>query len=485
MDVRSLGWLAALAALSCSGAEPSRPNVLLITVDTLRADRLGCYGYARETSPRLDELAKEAVVFDRASTPRAKTTPAIASLLTGVYPHEHGVRDLAQPLGSDVGMLQEELAQAGYRTGAIVGNWVLGNERSGLARGFDLWCESLPDSGGVPPDDVPQRSARSMTDAALVALGLREAPGEDVAFEPTGRFVVDGAPWFLWLHYMDPHGAYEPPQEHRVFASEAEIVDPEAARDERHPTWVADYNVPEGAKLENGTFDAAKVRDLYDGEVRYVDAEIGRLLDALRERGELGSTLVVVTADHGESLGEHRYWFEHGRYAYESTNRVPLIVRAPGGGAAGRDGRVVSLVDVGEMVKLEAGLAAQRVAGDVAFYEKVERTDLEGAVQIKGVRVGDWKLVQRYAPRVRDGRREVVLVGEELFDLAKDPLEAWDLAAVGAGSRAPMARLRRELAGFVEADRELAEIGEVLARRRKGIVERDPETERLLKALGY
>src|SRR5262245_56168341 len=145
-----------LLLAACSGEPAQRPNVLLITVDTLRADHLGCYGYSKATSPRLDELARESLRFTRAATPRAKTTPAIASLLTGLYPHDHGVRDLAQPLRADVPLLQERLRASGYHSAAVVANWVLANERSGLARGFDEWSEELSDTLGVPPDDVPQ-----------------------------------------------------------------------------------------------------------------------------------------------------------------------------------------------------------------------------------------------------------------------------------------------------------------------------------------
>ena len=492
-----------LACCACS-REPEPFNLLLITVDTLRADHLGCYGYERATSPNLDALAKESLRFTRAQSPRAKTTPAIASLLSGLYPHEHGVRDLAQPLGRDAPLLQVSLRAAGYRTGAIVGNWVLTDERAGLARGFDLWCESLPETISVPPDDVPQRNARSMTDAALVALGLEAAPS-DAAFEPRQSLVGDGgAPWFLWLHYMDPHGPYAPPSEHDVFASAAaDPIRPPDERDPLHTPRIAEYNVPADARLADGTIDAARVRDRYDGEIRYVDAELGRLFAKLREAGQLERTLVVVTADHGESLGEHLYWFEHGVYAYENTCRVPLLLRLPDKmlperPRAGLRDADVSLVDLaptllalldvaplpGERKRsalVDTFLENQPAPGPV-FCEKVERADLGGAVQIKAVRRGPWKLIRRLT--THPSTRELVALSEELYDLASDPLEARNLASTPPAG-APLEALRRELALFTAADRDFPELAELLQRRREILEHGDPEALRKLRALGY
>jgi arylsulfatase len=481
---------AGLAGAACapSGAG-GRPNLLLITVDTLRADHLGCYGYGRDTSPNLDRLAAESLLFERAASPRAKTTPAVVSLLSGLYPHDHGVRDLAAPLDRPVPLLQERLREAGWFTAAIVGNFVLTRERSGLDRGFDLWIDELPDVRGVPPHDAPQRTARSLTDAALEVLEEREGP------------------WFLWLHYMDPHGAYEPPREHDVFS--AETADPIPREEDLPPSplhrfRLADYNVPEEAFL-SGRPDANRVRALYDGEIHYADAEIGRVLDRLRERGALEGTLVVVTADHGESLGEHRYWFEHGAYAYEATCHVPLIVHLPGSMERRAEPGVcmtpVSLVDLAptllELLGLPplplpslagtsraALLAGHRADGRALFYEKVEGAQLDRAVQIKAARLGDWKLIRRYAHVTREGRRELVALSDELYDLASDPLEAVDLAA-DPPEGAPLAQLRGELLRFAAADEHFPELDELLRRRREALEREDPEALRALEALGY
>jgi arylsulfatase A-like enzyme len=479
--MKALTIVAAALVASCS-REPERPNVLLITVDTLRADRLTAAGYPRATTPNLDALAAEGLRFTHAETPRAKTTPAIASLMTGLYPHEHGARDLLVPLAGDHALLAERLRAAGWSTAAIVGNYVLIDRFSGLARGFDRWIEELPDRQGVPPDDAPQRTARSMSDAALSELA-REDGGE---------------PWFLWLHYMDPHGLYDPPPEHRVFRSDV----PEAIPDD--PGHVAQYNVPPGCRMADGRVDAARVRDLYDGEVRYADAEIGRVLAALRASGELERTIVVVTADHGENLGEHRDWFEHGRDAYETTCRVPLLVRLPAllpdRPAPGVRKGSVSLADVAPTLLDLLGLPPLAAEGSAVrgisrrdlfggelprphpvFAEKIERANLPGAVQAKAVRLDDWKMIRRYA---HDGGHGVVLLSEELFDLASDPGETRNLATAPPDS-APLARLQAELLRFASAEVKFEDLAKLLEARRAELEREDPEALRVIQALGY
>ncbi|MBI5433242.1 MAG: sulfatase [Planctomycetes bacterium] len=498
-----LCFVALLAA--CSREEPrERWNLLVITVDTLRADHMSCYGYPQATTPHLDAFAADALRFEHVASPRAKTTPALASLFTGLYPHEHGVRDLTEPLAPGVPTLSEALQRSGWRTGAVIGNWVLAEGRSGLARGFDAWVERLPDELGVPPDAVPQRTARSLTDAGLALLALGAADPADGIREPLVR--ADGAPWFLWLHYMDPHGTYDPPAEHRVFRSEPDPLGP--PRDDTvHKRRIAEYNVPASAIDGAGTIDAAAVRDLYDGELRYVDAQIGRVLDAMKARGDLARTLVVITSDHGESLGEHEYWFEHGLYAYESTCRVPLIVRLPDLHPArptpGVRATPSSLVDVAptvcEVLGLRpwlaadersprgtshaASLAADEPQDRAVFYEKVERADEARTVQTKGVRFGRWKLLRRYTHRERDGRRELVTLSDELYDLAVDPLESHDLSQTRGD--APIERLNAALEHFTAADRHFAELDDVLRRRREELERTDPEAARRLRSLGY
>jgi arylsulfatase A-like enzyme len=494
----SAGLALSLVFAACA-RQPERPNVLLITIDTLRADRISAAGYARKTTPNLDRLTAEGLLFTHAETPRAKTTPAIASLMTGLYPHDHGARDLLTPLEDRIPLLSESFRRAGYSTGAIVGNYVLQDRFSGLKRGFDSWCEDLPQKQGVPPDDVPQRTARSLTDGALAELGL----------------AGEGKPWFLWLHYMDPHGLYDPPPEHRVFHRDV----PDPIPDDPGPTageiqrfTVAGYNVPPGCRTADGRVDAAAVRDLYDGEVHYADAEIGRLLDALRSRGQLEKTLVLVCADHGESLGEHRTWFEHGRDAYETTCRVPLIVRFPASmqpkpRPGARDGDLSladlapTLVDLLDLPPLQSALksdwvrgvsrkalfAADDLSAHPVFAEKVDRAERSGAVQSKAVRLSDWKLIRRYTqlfePDTPRDKRLVVL-SEELYDLARDPGETRNLIS-DPPSGAPLARLQAELLVFAAADVRFPDLARLLQGQREKLEREDPEALRVLRLLGY
>ncbi|MBK7641522.1 MAG: sulfatase [Planctomycetes bacterium] len=467
--------LAALLLLALCACAPAheRPNVLLVSIDTLRADRL-------PQCEQLQEFARDALVFENAQSPRAKTTPALASLLTGLYPHEHGVRELLQPLSPRIPVLAERLRAAGWSTAAIVGNWVLGDARSGLARGFEQWTEDLPDVQRVPPDDVPERRARSLTDGALVALGLEPWKQGDPL--PRASALSQGKPWFLWLHYMDPHGSYDPPQEFRRAAAAPDPID-ESGEDK--PS-VAQYNVPASARLPDGRIDAAAVRALYDGEVRYVDHELGRLFGRMRAAGLLENTIVVVTADHGESLGEQQYYFEHGRNVSQACCAVPLLVRVPRG-ARGREARPVSLCDVEPMLLGFLGLGAAPLAGGPVFCEKIERPDLSKAIQEKAVRLGDWKYVRRYA-QVFDAatpeNKQLVIAGEELYDLAADPREEHDLSAAPPKS-APLARLQAELLRFSAADVRFGDLATRLAAQRAELEASDPETLRILKALGY
>jgi choline-sulfatase len=528
------------AAAGCGGdalPPPHGPNVLLIVIDTLRADRL-----AAATMPAVDRFGQGAIRFTHADSPRAKTTPAVASLLTGLYPHDHGARDLSTRLPADVPTLAEAFSRAGWTTAAIVGNFVLSDELTGLSRGFGTWVDDLPDRSGVPPDNVPQRRARSLTDGALVALGLAPPPEPAAAPEPapgaapgsppavagpTAKLIESGRPWFLYLHYMDPHGAYDPPAEHRLFGGGAPdyIPSPESLPpDSLHAFRLAQHNLAPECETATaaatpddppqGSIDAACVRALYDGETHYVDAEIGRLLDAAAAAGLLANTIVVITADHGESLGEHRYWFEHGFYCYETTNRVPLLLRAPGLASSTYEGDV-SLVDLAPTLLDLAGLpplperparadaapdplsprgaslaawlsGGKRLADHSVFGEKLEGADLANTIQMKAVRLGDWKYIRRYAHRTADtgGARELVVIADELYDLAADPGETVNLADAPPAA-APLARLKAELLRFAAADVHFADIGRQLAAEQERLQSEDPQAFEILRAMGY
>jgi choline-sulfatase len=274
----------ALAVSGCgrraSSTPPAEhPSVLLVTIDTLRADRLGSYGHAGAVTPTLDTLAARGVRFATALAHVPLTGPSHASILTGLTPLGHGVRDNGGfVLPAQVRTAAEEFRKAGYRTGAFVSGFPL-DRRFGFDRGFETYDDHLPRGNDRRRTPYVERFADATTDAALRWLS---APVAGAAAQP----------FFLWVHYYDPHAPYEPP----------------------------------GKLAER--FRTAP----YDGEIAFVDAQIARLLRALEEKGRLSRTVVLVTADHGEGLGEHGEG-THGLFVYDSTLKVPWIMAGPGVGS--------------------------------------------------------------------------------------------------------------------------------------------------------
>jgi arylsulfatase len=311
--------------------------VLLLTVDTLRADRLGAYGSPLDLTPSLDELLRDAVVFQHAYAPASYTLPSMSALLTGRYPEELGLlANISQMQGFTT--LASVLRQVDFRSGAVVSNFVL-RRGVGVEQGFDLFDDTLPQREANR--DVPERIAPDTTDAALRVL-------DDLR----GR---QGSGMLLWVHYQDPHGPYLPPGDLRERYLEAERRAPDGRREipvRRMPPPGGDAFAAERGlgsiplyQYVPDQHEAAYYRAGYDGEVRFADAEIGRLLAGVAERGLLDDALVVFTADHGEGLGEDDYWFAHGELLTDPLVRVPLAIRAPGVPAATRSDPA-SLVDV-------------------------------------------------------------------------------------------------------------------------------------------
>jgi arylsulfatase len=315
------GAVAAVLLLAAACPSVRRPRlILLVTVDTLRADRVGAYGSALGITPTIDRLAAGGLVFTEAFAPMSVTRPSIAALMTSRYPVELGVVSNAQPLASGRATLAERLAAHGWATGAVVSNWVL-RRKSGLARGFQVFDDAFT-RRELNRSRYLERAAPETTAAALRAVdAMREAP----------RLL-------LWVHYQDPHGPYTPPRATRARFLEAERALPQGRR-RLEPGLIPAYQ-----RLGDGT-EVAFYRAGYDGEVAHVDEELGRLLAGLAERERLDDAVVIIAADHGESLGEHEYWFAHGELITEPLVRVPLIVSGRGLEAR-RRGDTASLLDV-------------------------------------------------------------------------------------------------------------------------------------------
>jgi choline-sulfatase len=357
----------------------------LISIDTTRADRLGCYGFAGGSTPNLDRWASAGVLFENAVTPAPVTLPAHTSLLTGLLPRHHGVRDNGiYRVPDDVPTLASALRQAGYDTAAVVGSAIL-DRQYGLGRGFERYDDSVG-QGGLA---IAERNAGAVTDAAMAtARGLRK-------------------PYFLFVHYFDPHAAYDPP-------------------------------APFSERFRD---------DLYEGEIAYVDEQIGRLRGALDGLGLLEGTVVVVVSDHGESLGEHGE-STHGVFLYQSTLHVPLIVVAPGRWPAGkRIASLASLTDVAPTLLEMAGqtppsgLDGRSLAGAVAGHvlerwlpvESEFGYDSYGWAPLVGLTDGSHKWIGAPEP--------------EIYDLDKDPHESTNLAAARAGDVGRLAALWKKAAG--------------------------------------
>ena len=366
-------------------------NVLLITIDTLRADHLGAYGYFLPTSPSIDALAKEGVVFTEAFTPVPTTAPALASLVTSVHVDQHRVRGNLQVLPDELITLGEVFAEAGYDTGAFYGNNAI---RDGFGQGFRTFERFSPKR--ICRDEVG-------TDKAIKWLETAKSP------------------WFLWIHFMDPHGPYK--------SSPAELsvnFTYPSTKQMRHILKLGKKNYGFGVLPKYQQIDGQRrVVDYirrYDGEIVGTDLEVGKLRDALEERGLLKHTLIVLSADHGESLGEDAYYFQHGSVLNRASLRIPLLFRHPDLPAGRRIEAPVSLLDVFPTVAalLDLPRPDQLLGEDLrslmAGEPSQERTFLSYSVTSEmatSIRCGRWEL--RGRPRAKSVPGDV-LVQMDLYD---------------------------------------------------------------------
>lgn len=407
--------MSCLSALLAAQPPPARPNVLLITIDTLRADRLGAYGYRLAATPTLDQLAREGVRFADATTYAPLTYPAHVTLLTGRYASAFGVKaNGSTPLAESAVTIAEHFKSAGYDTAAFVLSAVL-DSAYGLSQGFDLYDDDFSDdarSASVALSELQRRAA--------------EASAAFLTWAGAGR----RRPWFAWIHFYDPHLPYDAPARYRALAR-------------GRP---------------------------YDAEIAYVDATLGDLLKRIDRR----STALVITSDHGESLGEHGE-SDHGFFLYDSTLRVPLVVAAPG--LAARVIREqVRTADVAPTLAALAGtsFAAEDGVSLLALARGEPRRDTPvayaetwyprlhfGWSELRAARVGEWKYIA--APR------------PELYDLRIDAGERHNIV----GEKSVVAgRLATDLAAVA------ATLNEAPAAKTPAAAP-DPEAVRRLQALGY
>lgn len=330
-------------------------NVLLITLDTTRSDHLGCYGYKSNTSPHIDEIALESVLFSDAVTVIPLTTPSHASIMTGLRPESHQVYRNSYPVHSQFTMLAEILKSEGYVTGGFVSVKLIGS-RVGFSQGFDVFSDvAAGKTGGEQGGEGEQQRKRIFPFPSLKFVQRSGDETVDIALD----WIRDNASrkFFAWVHLYDPHLSYTPPIEYGLrFNREYETY----LKKIRNPLYKAqDY--ADQVEFDNGNSDEGKktfvehlvraigldvqefinpnrfpeylVADLiaaYDGEIAFVDDQANRILDLLKDEGVYGSTIVIIIGDHGEILYEKEEYFGHHKYLYEGSMRIPLIMRIPG-----------------------------------------------------------------------------------------------------------------------------------------------------------
>ncbi len=433
------------------------PAILMITIDTLRPDRLGCYGHHVATSPEIDRLARDAVRFENAFTTIPRTSPALASLMTGRYPRDHGARSLLDALPDSATTLAEELRMRGYSTAAFVTKNAA--EDTGLLQGFDTFVDhrglhvNHPDAGA----------------AHLAARARRWL---------SGRL---GDKFFCWLHVWDPHFQYRPEE-------------PDRCRfDSTYGAHFDLYQRIDTGELSLGQIyfdnplsqrDVEHAKALYDAEIAATDRAIGELLAELRRLDLYDATLIVLTSDHGESLGEHDYHFEHGEFLYDETLRIPLLVKLPeqemGGSSVSAPTSLIDLhawlrtigtAEIGP--RAIASLVSQGASEDDStralyaesgrrFFPENPRREVEGlAGRWTCVRRGRWKLIR--IPRLDS-------IDYELYDLDRDREELDDRSAERPAVVARLAALLENWSKGRHSERETP---------------LDPTQERRLRSLGY
>ena len=435
-----------LLAPSPAAAASRFPNILLISVDTLRADRLSSYGYHRPTSPRIDRLLAGGARLTQARTPEPLTGPAMCSTLTSLPPHVHGATRNGLHMRSGLPSLPKLLSSGGYRTAAFVGNWTLRDELTGLGDHFDVY------------EEVFSRKR-------WLGLFNSEATGEDITaasltWVSEYRVEEKSRPFFAWVHYVEPHAPYRYWPEH-------------------------------GPRIGVPSEGASTKADRYDTEIAFIDQEIGRLLDGLKEAGVEGEDLLVIfTADHGESLGEHNYW-GHGRNTYDPSLHVPLGFTWPGKISPGMVVRTpATLLDIPATVlgllelAVPEGIGGEDLSGlvtgtrppadlaDRTLYFQAHR----GAVHGDGGERARIRGLLEVA-LVQDGKKQIVRVKNDriprLFDLESDPEEKENQMKRGETISPELAAWLKEVREGLESLPELND------------AELDEEAIEQLKALGY
>ena len=421
-----------------------RANVLLIVIDTLRADHLGCYGYERATSPNIDGFSKTGVLFQNAYCQMPTTGPSHASIFTSRYPKSHGVLKNGWVLHDTYSTLAEILKKNGYVTGAVVSSFVL-SAKFGYSRGFDSYDEEFPrGQGSLGGGNWEGHSMPGAFDQRA-----------DVATQKAVRWIRQHKKetFFLWVHYFDPHDPYEPPE-----------------------PYLEEF-------VEENMSPSEKLIASYDGEIRFVDDELGKLLDTMRKEGLDSNTLTIIMSDHGEGLGQHG-WMKHGFFLYDEQAKIPLTMSFPGVIPKGVNlNSVVQTIDILPTTLDLLGLRHHENFSGRSLVDMIRKPEdsyghtayLERRRYIDGKR-GDFRVEgDKFAVR-RDDMKYIWAPQEEteeLYDLTKDRGELSNIIDQHPEIAAEMRKLILEWKE--ERDADIEEFKQTL----------DPVSRAKLRALGY
>jgi len=345
------------------------PNVLLISIDTLRADHLTCYGYKRPTSPNIDQLGREGVVYEKAYSTAVWTPPAHASLLTGLYPSSHGAVG-ENRLRRDIPTLAQVLLGCGYKTFGFINNSQVG-ELVGLEKGHQVYQEIWK---GQPSTSLVQRGINFLLRKGAGIMGVSDH-GAHRTNQLAFRSFLDSRdnPFYMFLHYIEPHNPLDPPSAFKArYWKDISLQNIDLKKVGLVANNPLIYFVDE-MTLNSNEIEALKA--LYDAEINYLDQKIGELTDFLKREGIYDETMIILTADHGEHFGEHNL-YSHVSSLYEPIIHIPLIIKYPGRSDNGKwMSSLVQLVDVFPTVIDVLGL-------DQQLSEKVQGVSLGGTKEI-------------------------------------------------------------------------------------------------------
>lgn len=453
---------AGMTSCQTGGARLAARHVIVISLDTTRADFFGCYGNTWVQTPRIDRLARQSIVLTNYMTVVPTTLPSHTSLFTGKYPHTHGTPSNGFEVNADNVMLTEILKEAGFHTAGFLGSFAL-DSRFEFDQGFDHYDETFDRLFGTHGYEQDERSAESVTNAAIAYLDQIGTPRN----------------LFLFVHYFDPHTPYQPPPPYD------RLYDRTGGAGLTPIGQVRQMCASSGGREFP---EATRWAQRYAGEVSYMDEHVGRLLDELGRRGILDEALLIIASDHGENHWEHADFFDHGSAVYETTLRGVGMIRLPGGrhGGVRLDGPVASIDVLPTILRflglalppgvegaaLDLGVPAGPPVGRALLAEATEPWIPPGdalwanARKMRSVRAGRYKLVAT-----------PISSQEALYDLSADPLEQHDLLpSAGPELVATATTLRQQIAAWGAAAKPLPSHFDSSLR---------DDTMRRLKAMGY